>query len=60
MPSEVMEQAFANLKDDICDGVAVKVLNPDKPFVVETDRSIHSGGAILVQSEMEEHYPTLL
>ena len=57
--SEVLEMAFAKLKDELCDGGALKLPNPDKPFVVETDASIHAVGAVLLQSEGEEEYPTL-
>ena len=56
--SEVWETAFAKLKDELCDGVAVKLANPDKPFVVEIDASIHAVGAVLLQREGEDEYPT--
>ena len=57
--SEVLETAFAKLKDKLCDGVAVKLPNPDKPCVLETDASIHAVGAVLLQREGEHEYPTL-
>ena len=57
--SEVLETAFAKVKDELCDGVDVKLLNPDKPFVVETDATIHAVGAVLLQREGEDEYPTL-
>ena len=57
--SEVLEMAFANLKDELCDGVAVKLPNPDKSFVVETDASTHAVGAVLLQREGEEEYSSL-
>ena len=57
--SEVVESAFAKLKDDLCDGVTVKLPNPDKPFVVESHASVHAVGAVLLQSEEEDEYPTL-
>ena len=40
--SEVLETAFAKLKDELCDGVAVKLSNLHRPFVVENDASIHA------------------
>ena len=57
--SELLETALAKLKDHLCDGVAVRLPNPDKPFVVETAASIDAVGAVLLQSEGEEEYPTL-
>ena len=48
---EVFENAFAKLKGEFCDGVAVNLPNPDKPFVMDTYASIHAVGAILLQSE---------
>ena len=56
--SEVLEMAFAKLKDELCDGVAVMLPNADKPFVVETYASIHVIVAVLLQREGEEEYPT--
>ena len=50
-PSEVLVWAFDMLKDELWDGVAIQLPNPDKPFVVETDASIHAAGAVLFQSE---------
>ena len=49
--SEEWEMAFAKLKDELCNGVAVKLPNPDTPFVVETDASVHDAGAVHLQSE---------
>ena len=57
--SEALKTAFLKLKDELCDGVAVKLQNPDKPFVVDTDPPIHAGGAVVRKSEGEEEYPTL-
>ena len=57
--TEVLETAFAKLNDELCDVVAVKLPNPDKPFVVETDASVHAIGAVLLQREGEDEYPTL-
>ena len=53
LSSEVLATAFANLKGDLCDSVALQMPNPDKPFLVETDASIHAVGAVLLQSEGE-------
>ena len=55
----VLEMAFAMLKDELCDGVTVKVPNPDKPFVLEKHASVDAVGAVLLQSEVEEEYTTL-
>ena len=34
--SEVLETALTKLKDELCDGVALKLPNRDKQLVVET------------------------
>ena len=57
--SDTLELACANLNVGLCDSVAVKLPNTDNPFVVETDATVHAIGAILLQSEGEEEYPTL-
>ena len=57
--SEVLEMAFTKLTDELCDGVAVNLPNPDKPFVVEIDASLNAVGAVLLQIEGEYEYPTL-
>ena len=59
LSSEVLETAFAKLKGELCDSVALQLPNPDKLFVVETDASIHAVGAVLLQSEGEQEYSTL-
>ena len=51
--------AFAKMKGELTDSVAVSLPNPDKPFVVETDSRIHADGAVLLQIEGEEEYATL-
>ena len=48
-----------SLKDELSYGFAVKLPNPAKPLVVETDGSIHGVGAVLLQSEVKEEYATL-
>ena len=53
----VLETAFAKLKDELCDGVALKLPNPDKPFVMDTYASIHAVGAVLLQSEGKSSTP---
>ena len=57
--SEVLETGFVKLKDELRKGVALKLPNPDKPFVVETDASIHAVGALVLQGEGEQEYCTL-
>ena len=57
--SEVVESAFGKQKDELCDGIAVNLPNPNKPFVVETDSSVHAAGAVLLQNEGEEEYRPL-
>ena len=52
-------ELLSTLKDELCDGVAVKLPNPDKPFVVETDAIIHAVGAVVLEREGEAEYPTL-
>ena len=49
--SNVLDTAFAKLKGEICDSVALLLPNPDKHFVVETDESIHGFEAVLLQSD---------
>ena len=51
MSSEVLERAFAKLKGDLSNSVALQLPNPDKPFVVETDASIHEVGADFFEEE---------
>ena len=57
--SEFLEPAFANLKDELCDGGAVRSLKPDIPFVIEADAPIPGVGTVLLQSEGEEDNLTL-
>ena len=57
--SEVLETGFGICEDELCDCVAVKLQNPDNPFVVETDANINSVGAVLLQSEEKHEYPTI-
>ena len=52
--TELMETASSKLKDELCDGIAVKLSNSDKAFVVEPDASAHALGAVQLQSELEE------
>ena len=49
--SEVLEMAFAILKYELCNGVVVKLPNPNKPFVLKTYASVHALGAVLRQRE---------
>ena len=56
--SEYLETAFAKLKDELCDGVAIRLANPDKPVVVETDARIHAVVAAILQTR--EKSSTLL
>ena len=55
--SEVLEKAFAKMKAELCDEVAKLLPNPDKPFVVETDATIHALGALIPQCDGEEENP---
>ena len=57
--SEMLETAFAKLKDEPCDGIAVRLPNPDKPLIVETDASLYAVRAVLLQREGEQEYPPL-
>ena len=59
LSSEVFQTAFAKLKGELCDSVALQLPNPNKPFVVETNARTYAVGAVLLQSEGEEEYPTL-
>ena len=47
------------MKDEHCDGGALRLPNTDKPFVLETDGSIHALHAVLLQSEEDEEYPAV-
>ena len=40
--SDVDERSVAKLKDELCDGIAVKLPNPNKPFAVHTTESIQA------------------
>ena len=57
--SEVLQTAVAKFKDELLDGVAVKFANQAKRFLVETYAGIHALGAVLLQSEGDQEYPTL-
>ena len=56
---EVLETAFGKLKEELYDGVAVKLVNADQPSMVETDSRVLEVRAVLLQSDGEEEYPTL-
>ena len=56
----MLEPAFANFKEELCDGVAEGLSNPDKAFLVETGASIHAVEAVLLQIDGEKEYSTLL
>ena len=55
----MLETAFSMLKDDLCEGVAVKLANRDKPFVVDIDTRVHAFGADIIHCEGEHEYPAL-
>ena len=57
--SLVLETAFAKLKEELCDCVAVRLPNPDNPLLVDYASSIHAIGAVLLQTEREQNYSTL-
>ena len=56
--SDELRASFAALKKELCDSVSVRIPNPERPFIVETDASLIAVGAVLKQSDTEE-YPTL-
>ena len=47
LPTPELSGAFAKLKSDLCDSVALKLPNPEKPFLLETDASSVVVGAVL-------------
>ena len=49
-----MEPAFFKQKDELRDSVTVTLPKHDKPFVLETDASIHAVGAVLLETEGED------
>ena len=59
MPSEVMVMTFGKLKEELCDGAAIRLPYAAKPFVVETEARIHGVGPVLHQREWDEESNTL-
>ena len=59
LPTPELSDAFVKLKSDLCDSVALKLPNPEKPFVLETDASSVAVGAVLKQMDGEEEVSTL-
>ena len=54
-----LEEAFKNLKTAACDVVAIKIPDPNKPFVLETDASGVAITAVLKQIGEDGEYPVM-
>ena len=59
LPTSELSDAYMRLKSDLCDSVALKLPNPEKPFVLETDASSVAVGAVLKQMDGDEEVSTL-
>ena len=59
LPTQELSAAFAKLKSDLCDSVALKLPIPVKPFVLEIDASSVAVSAVLKQMDGEEKVSTL-
>ena len=44
--AQLLEKDFAKLKHELYDGVIVRLPNPIKQFVVQTDANIHAVGSV--------------
>ena len=53
-----LEEKFAQLKQELCDSIALRLPDPAKSFILETDASLIAVGAVLKQSNEDGEYPT--
>ena len=60
LPTAELSDAFAKLKSDLSDSVALKLPNREKPFVLETDGSAVPFTVVLKQIDGDEEVLTLL
>ena len=51
--------AFGKVKDELCEGFAVRLHNPDIRFVRETEGRIQAIGTVILKSDAEEEYPRI-
>ena len=58
MWSESDEQAFEDIKQNLCSQLLLQRVNPDKPFVLRVDASRYAIGATLEQLLDEDRAPT--
>ena len=54
VPTPELSDAFAKWKSDLSESIALKLPNPEKPFMLETDGSSVAVGAVLKQMNGEE------
>ena len=54
LPTPEPSDAFAKLKQDVCDSGALKIPNPEKAFVLLTDASSIAVGAVLKKLDGDE------
>ena len=59
LPMPELSDSFPKLNSYLCDSVALKLPNPEKPFLLETDASSVAVGAVLKQMDGEEEVSTL-
>ena len=55
--SQTISENFEKLKFAACRVPSIRIPNPDKPFIVETDASIVAIGAVLKQEGKKGEYP---
>ena len=52
-----LEENFEKLKNLICSTDVLRIPDPEKPFILETDASLIALGAVLKQIENEKEFP---
>ena len=58
--SQTISENFEKLKLAACRVPSIRIPNPDKPFILETDASIVAIGAVLKQEGKKGEYPVVV
>ena len=48
------QQAFEELREKLCSGLQLQIVNPDKPFILRVDASQFAVGGVLEQLKDDE------
>lgn len=54
------DRAFAQIKEGIAARIALRLPDPDRPFVLATDASLHAVGGVLLQADPDAAIPDRL